>query len=316
MYIVCADGQCCYFYGSVPLNDSNCVPENGRFILNCIVYNPRDNFTNLTVRWFRTKNATRATSSTEVITSGEYILSQTQVSGAATSSTVNTNCTHGSLYEDVFLLVIPNFATDKDGYYWCQIVINDSYLQPSQYTLLYAADKSSCTVTQEPQIITAPPRCAENYTSTYRTATTGTSVTARDASTTYYSTFVDTTLASNVTAPSTSVTNTTSVAMVVASFSTTHSTTVTNTLATTSVPTMTTVVFRATESIIYVAGFFSVLILLLVALVVIVILLLHVHKTRRKKKGELIYTFLCDFQHVHACSIGTSIQLHKETHSM
>ena len=67
MYIVCADGQCCYLYGSVPRNDSNCVPENGQFILNYIVYNPRDNFTDLTVRWFRSMDTTRDTSSTEAI---------------------------------------------------------------------------------------------------------------------------------------------------------------------------------------------------------------------------------------------------------
>ena len=147
MYIVYADSQCCYLYGSVPHNDSNCIPENGQFILNYIVYNPRDNFTDLTVRWFRSMDVTRATSSTEVIAtsvSSEYILTRTQFPGAVTSSTVDTNCTQGSLYKDMFLLSIPNFTTDKDGYYWCQIVINDTYLQPSQYAWFYAADRNSC----------------------------------------------------------------------------------------------------------------------------------------------------------------------------
>ena len=31
--------ECCYIYGSIPSNDSNCVPEGGQFSLNCRVYN-------------------------------------------------------------------------------------------------------------------------------------------------------------------------------------------------------------------------------------------------------------------------------------
>ena len=45
--------QCCYQYGSVPRNESNCVVEGRQLSLNCIVNNPQDNFTDLTVRWFR-----------------------------------------------------------------------------------------------------------------------------------------------------------------------------------------------------------------------------------------------------------------------
>ena len=269
--LFCTDGQCCYLYGSVPRNDSNCVPENGQFTLQYIVYNPHDPFTDLTVRWFRSMDVTRATLSMEVIATnipGEYDLARFYSSLA-----VNTNCTHGSLYKDFFALIIHNFTTDSDGYYWCQIVINDSYLQPSQYAWFYAADRSSCT--QELHLITASGseiQCAENYSSTNTNTcpvtSTGTStiVIAPSTATTYYSTFTSAASASRMIAPSISVTNTST---------------------TTLVPTVTTVVLRMSESVIYVAGFFSVLILLLAALVVIVILLLHVHKTRRKKKGEL-----------------------------
>ena len=56
------------------------------------------------------------------------------------------NCTHGALYEDTFTLYINNFTSDKNGYYWCQIFVNGSSLEPSQhYTWFYADDSSSCT---------------------------------------------------------------------------------------------------------------------------------------------------------------------------
>ena len=44
-----------------------------------------------------------------------------------------------------FSLYINNFTSDKNGYYWCQIVVNGSSLEPSQhYAWLYADDSSSC----------------------------------------------------------------------------------------------------------------------------------------------------------------------------
>ena len=218
------------------------------------------------MRWFRSTDVTRATSSTEVIAtniSGEYILIRTQFPDAVISSILETNYTHSSLYKDVFHLLIPNFTTDKNGYYWCQVVINDSYLQPSQYAWFYAADRSSCT--QELHFITASEseiQCAENYSSTntcpVTSIDTSATVIAPSTVTTYYSTFAS---ASRVIAPSISVTNTS---------------------ATTSVPKITTMVFRMTESVIYVVGAFSVLLILLGALVIILILLL-VCKTQRKK---------------------------------
>lgn len=48
--------QCCYFYASTPRNDSNCIPEGDQLPLNCIIHNPRKAFTNLSVRWFRSRD--------------------------------------------------------------------------------------------------------------------------------------------------------------------------------------------------------------------------------------------------------------------
>lgn len=47
------DQSCCYFYGSVPRNDSNCVVQTSTHVLSYAVYNPHDIFSNLTMRWFR-----------------------------------------------------------------------------------------------------------------------------------------------------------------------------------------------------------------------------------------------------------------------
>ena len=41
-------------------------------------------------------------------------------------------------------LHIKNFTTDNNGYYWCQIVVNGSFLQPSQHAWLYADHSDSC----------------------------------------------------------------------------------------------------------------------------------------------------------------------------
>ena len=62
-------------------------------------------------------------------------------------TTVRRNCTQGTLYADTFTLTINNFTLDKSGYYWCQILINDSFTQPSQRAWFYATD--SC-IRQDP----------------------------------------------------------------------------------------------------------------------------------------------------------------------
>ena len=63
-----------------------------------------------------------------------------------TVSSLRRNCTQGILYADTFGLVIDNFTMDKNGYYWCQILINDSFLNinPSQRAWFYAEESNSC----------------------------------------------------------------------------------------------------------------------------------------------------------------------------
>ena len=126
-------------YGSVPRNDSNCVPQGGTVIHFCRIFNPRDESTNLTVRWLRSTDMRIGTmpQPTEVVpyTQNIYELRRDNVS---TNST--RDCSHGPVYRDTFSLYISNFTTDNNGYYWCQVVINGSFRQLSQYAWFYAHD--------------------------------------------------------------------------------------------------------------------------------------------------------------------------------
>ena len=118
--------------------------------------------------WLRNSDVTRAASSTEVITSdqNEYLI--VQISASASSLTIE-NCTAGPLYRDTFILLINNFTSDKNGYYWCQIVVNGSVSQPSQYAWFYAADSSSCRQ-QNHFKQAAVPECAQFHRNIYTTS--------------------------------------------------------------------------------------------------------------------------------------------------
>jgi hypothetical protein len=137
--------QCCYFYGSVPRNNSSCIPEGDQLPLNYIVHNPRDAFTNLSVQWYRSRDMSAVAEDIADIQSTDYIF----FSYIPRMSNLQRNCTQGTLYADTFSLIIENFITDKNGYYWCQILINGSFTQPSQRAWFYAAGNNSC-VRQDP----------------------------------------------------------------------------------------------------------------------------------------------------------------------
>ena len=132
--------QCCqYFYASSPHNESNCIPEGQQLSLDCTIHNPRDSFTNLAVRWYRSSDMSALTEDFADIQSTEYKFYY----HTPTMTSLRRNFTQGRLYATTFNLIINNFTTDKNGYYWCQILINDSFTQPSQYALFYA-DSNSC----------------------------------------------------------------------------------------------------------------------------------------------------------------------------
>ena len=96
------------------------------------------------MRWFRNSDPTRATASTEVITGiqDQQYLSVYEI--ASTTNLAFQNCTTSPLYSDIFILLINNFTSDKNGYYWYQIYVNNSVSQPMKYAWFYAVDSSSC----------------------------------------------------------------------------------------------------------------------------------------------------------------------------
>ena len=57
---------------------------------------------------------------------------------SATAISSVGNCTL-DVYRDQFDMRINNFTTRENGYYWCQMSINDTYVQPSHHAFFAAA---------------------------------------------------------------------------------------------------------------------------------------------------------------------------------
>ena len=136
-----------------------------QLILNCPVLNPRDNFTNFTVRWFK---------STE--TEDDLGITTTQDTQLRFNATHSVgNCIFGPLYRDTFSLIISNFTSDKNAHYWCQIFVNHSVSWPSESAWFYAAPSSFCTRKNDYYARASPPQCAVfTYSTTTKTLLTTT----------------------------------------------------------------------------------------------------------------------------------------------
>ena len=152
--------ECCYSYASVPRNDTFCVPEGELVILSCIIINPHDSFINLTVTWLR--STTEDTSIFDEIpaTSEEYEFS-TFISDNSLISVIN--CSHEA-YRDSFSLAIFNFTRHKNGYYWCQLFINNTLVQPSHQAHFFVGD---CNITNQGYYRLANLRLGENRCAKY-----------------------------------------------------------------------------------------------------------------------------------------------------
>ena len=87
------------------------------------------------------------------IQSTEYIL----INHIQRITSLQRNCTRGILYADTFsLYILSNFTADKNGYYWCQILINGSFTQPSQQAWFYAEENASSCTRQDPYFRAVP----------------------------------------------------------------------------------------------------------------------------------------------------------------
>ena len=106
----------------------DCNPLGANLPLTCGVYVPRINPT--TVRWYWTGSEELAGVSGTWITDDSSGYSLT----AAQSSDPVVNGVYIGLFYDQYSLTILHFNSSDLGYYWCQIVINNTVvLQPSQF---------------------------------------------------------------------------------------------------------------------------------------------------------------------------------------
>ena len=125
------------------------------------------------MKWFRNDNTERLETSTIEVTDlqNQFQLHRGKLSVVGINA---DNCSYGPIYRDPFTLVIHNFTSDKNGYYWCQIFVNHSVSQPLQYAWFYAADNSTCVqLLQQPYFeILRNPQYAEFYLDTNQIHTT------------------------------------------------------------------------------------------------------------------------------------------------
>ena len=122
------EGNCSHYYYIQPVSAIDCNPLGANLPLTCGVYVPRINPT--TVRWYWTGSGELAGVSGTWITDGSPGYSLT----AAQSGDPIVNGVYIGLFYDQYSLTILSFNSSDLGYYWCQIVINDTImLQPSQF---------------------------------------------------------------------------------------------------------------------------------------------------------------------------------------
>ena len=95
------------------------------------------------------------------------------VSGSIDNSLSLINCSH-KLHRDTFLLAILRFTQHKNGYYWCQLSINNTLVQPSHRVQFSAGN---CSITNQPYYRLASLRLGENRCAKYVTTESDTGLT-------------------------------------------------------------------------------------------------------------------------------------------
>ena len=95
-------------------------------------------------------------------TSEEYRFSNF-VSDSADNSLSLINCSH-ELYRDTLFLTVLNFTQHKNGYYWCQLSINNTLVQPSHQAHFSAGN---CSIMNQTYYRLASVRLSENRCAKY-----------------------------------------------------------------------------------------------------------------------------------------------------
>ena len=110
-------------------------------------YQLSDNQTDVQVEWYRSRDEQTAGIEIENLT-------HTHIS---IHSSGNFNSTTFIQYR----LDIKNFSDSDRGYYWCQMVVNNTALPPSPYGYI---NSSKCTLTEATCYVMNEPLCAQNLT--------------------------------------------------------------------------------------------------------------------------------------------------------
>ena len=139
--------------------------------LHCVINNPHDNFTNLTVTWFRSTTEDMSEFDEIPATSEEYRFSNF-ISGSSLSL---INCSH-EIYRDTYSLLILHFTQHNNGYYWCQLSINNTLVQSSRRAHFSVGD---CNITNQGYYRLANLRLGENRCAKYVATESDTGLTTK-----------------------------------------------------------------------------------------------------------------------------------------
>ena len=158
------DNDGLFWYQTAPQTNTDCNPQGQAVTLQCIVYVPHVmGPTSSTLKWFQSdtinsteKLLTRGSSKYSFVNSISTVPEPT-----SSSSGINTT----GLYQDIYAVIIRNFSTSDNGYYWCQLesVTNSSCLifprSPQGYIAVDLLATRNCLHSDYLQQL-QPPQCA------------------------------------------------------------------------------------------------------------------------------------------------------------
>ena len=134
---------CSYWYYTVPRNNSECNPLHLDVVLQCGVLVPPDNYTSVTVNWYR------STAVGQVQIRNDRVLHLIDEAIATQTRELNISGVQ-TLFLNVYILSVHNFTSSDNGLYWCELQVNDTTLLPSPtaYVTVNGASGDPCLVDQ------------------------------------------------------------------------------------------------------------------------------------------------------------------------